>query len=186
MGFQTGGPDLGTGVKTAEESFDFLNFGVASGRELCYPIPHKEVGERGSLMEMMEWGAARILALRKHAGMTQSRFAQWLGVSIKQVKYLEHQRRNPSGPSRRLLDILAGQCRFNGTEGVTVLGAGASHLRPSSDKPDSQTASVHPRDTARPLDNPAPKLEENKAPAKERDSAVAVSPEVADDAFVWR
>ena len=55
----------------------------------------------------MEWGASRILALRKHASMTQAQFAQWLGVSIKQVKYLEHQRRNPSGPTRRLLGILA-------------------------------------------------------------------------------
>jgi len=134
----------------------------------------------------MEWGAARILALRKHAGMTQSRFAQWLGVSVKQVKYLEHQRRNPSGPSRRLLDILAGQCRFNGTEGVTVLGAGASHLKPPLDKPNSQTAPVHSPDPAKPLDNPPPPDGENKAPAKEEDSAVAVSPEVPDDAFVWR
>jgi len=134
---------------------------------------------------MMEWGAARILALRRHAGMTQSRFAQWLGVSVKQVKYLEHQRRNPSGPSRRLLDILAGQCRFSGTEGVTVLGAGASHLKQPSDKPNSHSAPVHPRDAAKPLDNPPPDAE-NKAPAKEEDSAVAVSPEVPDAAFVWR
>ena len=30
--------------------------------------------------------------------MTQAQPAQWLGNLIKQVKYLEHQRRNPSGP----------------------------------------------------------------------------------------
>ena len=134
----------------------------------------------------MEWGAARILALRKHAGMTQSRFAQWLGVSVKQVKYLEHQRRNPSGPSRRLLDILASQCRFSGTEGVTVLGAGASHLKSPSDKPKSHTAPAQPRDAAKPLDHPPPPDGENEAPAKEDDSAVAGSPEIPDDAFVWR
>jgi transcriptional regulator with XRE-family HTH domain len=74
----------------------------------------------------MEWGASRILALRKHASMTQAQFAQWLGVSIKQVKYLEHQRRNPSGPTRRLLGILAHQLSFEGAAAVQVLGASPS------------------------------------------------------------
>lgn len=71
----------------------------------------------------MEWGASRILALRKHASMTQAQFALWLGVSIKQVKYLEHQRRNPSGPTRRLLGILAHELGFEQGPAVQVLGA---------------------------------------------------------------
>jgi transcriptional regulator with XRE-family HTH domain len=74
----------------------------------------------------MEWGASRILALRKHASMTQAQFAQWLGVSIKQVKYLEHQRRKPSGPARRLLGILAHQLDFENLAAIQVLGASAS------------------------------------------------------------
>jgi transcriptional regulator with XRE-family HTH domain len=136
---------------------------------------------------MMEWGAARILALRKHAGMTQARFAQWLGVSIKQVKYLEHQRRNPSGPSRRLLDILAGQFHFSGTEEVVVLGAGATHLKPPSDNPKPQTVPAQPRDAAKPPANPPAPDVEHKAPAEEKDAMAAASPEVPDDdAFVWR
>src|ERR1700691_1137799 len=95
----------------------------------------------------MEWGSSRILALRKHAGMTQAKFAQWLGVSIKQVKYLEHQRRNPSGPTRRLLDILAVQFHFNGTEAVLVLGADTTHLMAPTRKPKPQTvAPAKPRD----------------------------------------
>jgi transcriptional regulator with XRE-family HTH domain len=73
----------------------------------------------------MEWGADRILALRKHAGMTQAQVAQWLGVTIKQVKYLEHHRRNPSGPTRRLLNILAAELNFDGGSPVQVLGASA-------------------------------------------------------------
>jgi len=130
---------------------------------------------------MMEWGAARILALRKHAGMTQARFAQWLGVSVKQVKYLEHQRRNPSGPSRRLLDILAVKFHFSGTEEVLVLGAGATHLKPPPDNPKPQTASAQPRDAAKSPDKPpAPDVEK-------KDPVVTVSAPVPDDeAFVWR
>jgi transcriptional regulator with XRE-family HTH domain len=77
----------------------------------------------------MEWGASRILALRKHASMTQAQFAQWLGVTIKQVKYLEHQRRNPSGPTRRLMDILALELRFDGAAAVQVLGASPTQLK---------------------------------------------------------
>jgi transcriptional regulator with XRE-family HTH domain len=86
----------------------------------------------------MEWGASRILALRKHASMTQAQLAQWLGVSIKQVKYLEHQRRNPSGPTRRLLGILAQQLGFEGVPTVQVLGASPSQpklpVRPARPK----------------------------------------------------
>ena len=86
----------------------------------------------------MEWGASRILALRKHASMTQAQFAQLLGVSIKQVKYLEHQRRNPSGPTRRLLGILAHQLGFEGVTAMQILGASASQpklpARPSKPK----------------------------------------------------
>ena len=74
----------------------------------------------------MEWGADQILGLRKHAGMTQAQIAQWLGVTIKQVKYLEHRRRNPSGPTRRLLSILAAELKFNDAPPVQVLGASAT------------------------------------------------------------
>jgi len=58
--------------------------------------------------------------------MTQAQIAQWLGVTIKQVKYLEHQRRNPSGPTRRLLDILAAELKFEGGLSIQVLGASAA------------------------------------------------------------
>ena len=84
---------------------------------------------------MIEWGASRILALRKHAGMTQAQLAGWLGVSIKQVKYLEHQRRNPSGPTQRLLDILAYHLSYGGVAAIQVLGASSGQLRLPADVP---------------------------------------------------
>lgn len=132
----------------------------------------------------MEWGSSRILALRKHAGMTQAKFAQWLGVSIKQIKYLEHQRRNPSGPTRRLLDILAAQFHFNGTESVLVLGADTTRLKPPAAHPKPQTAAP-----ARSHDDEQGAV---KFPAKapvpdsgktDTDATATVS---NDDAFVWR
>jgi transcriptional regulator with XRE-family HTH domain len=130
----------------------------------------------------MEWGASRILALRKHAGMTQAQFAQWLGVSIKQVKYLEHQRRNPSGPARRLLGILADQLGFGSATPVQVLGADAAELKspprdsrrekpPSKPREDGSAAAV-------PAATHAP-----ETPATDTDISVPVPD---DDAFVWR
>jgi transcriptional regulator with XRE-family HTH domain len=129
----------------------------------------------------MEWGASRILALRKHASMTQAQFAQWLGVSIKQVKYLEHQRRNPSGPTRRLLGILARQLGFEGVATVQVLGASPS-------QPKSPTRPSKPMDplVKKGLDeNPA----ELTAPALKATTiapALSAPTQAADDeAFVW-
>jgi transcriptional regulator with XRE-family HTH domain len=130
---------------------------------------------------MMEWGASRILALRKHASMTQAQFAQWLGVSIKQVKYLEHQRRNPSGPTRRLLGILALQLGFEGGAVIQVLGASTSHTqlpaRPSKKKTSPPQNS--PTENAVALTITAPTTEaitlDQNAPG----------PVTNDEAFVW-
>lgn len=90
----------------------------------------------------MDWGASRILALRKHANMTQAQFSQWLGVTIKQVKYLEHQRRNPSGPTRRLLDILALELKFDSGAAVQVLGASPTQLKKTATVPKPKIASI--------------------------------------------
>lgn len=135
----------------------------------------------------MEWGSSRILALRKHAGMTQAKFAQWLGVSIKQVKYLEHQRRNPSGPTRRLLDILAAQFHFDCVETVLVLGANARSLQPSSGIPKpSAVLSEQPRD-----DKNKPAKSSRKTPVAHSEPSTSrgtVTPTISneDDAFVWQ
>jgi transcriptional regulator with XRE-family HTH domain len=90
----------------------------------------------------MDWGASRILALRKHASMTQAQFSQWLGVTIKQVKYLEHQRRNPSGPTRRLLDILALELKFDSAAAVQVLGASPTQLKKPTTVPKPKIAPI--------------------------------------------
>ena len=128
----------------------------------------------------MEWGASRILALRKHASMTQAQFAQWLGVSIKQVKYLEHQRRNPSGPTRRLLGILALQLSFEGAAAVQVLGAS-----PSQPKPPAR----HPKPKNPPAKSDGDELIVESTTAAPTEAIVpdsnASAPVTDDEAFVW-
>jgi transcriptional regulator with XRE-family HTH domain len=129
----------------------------------------------------MEWGASRILALRKHASMTQAQFAQWLGVSIKQVKYLEHQRRNPSGPTRRLLGILAHQLGFEGSPVVQVLGAspGQSVLPTRPPKPKNLPSKVDGAGDAVVVTTVAP-MTDAAEPGR---NTPAPAPD--DEAFVW-
>ncbi|MGA2137820.1 MAG: hypothetical protein ABSH14_03060 [Verrucomicrobiia bacterium] len=74
--------------------------------------------------------------------MTQAQFSQWLGVTIKQVKYLEHQRRNPSGPTRRLLDILALELKFDSAAAVQVLGASPTQLKKPTTVPKPKIAPI--------------------------------------------
>jgi transcriptional regulator with XRE-family HTH domain len=130
----------------------------------------------------MEWGASRILALRKHAGMTQAQFSTWLGVSIKQVKYLEHQRRNPSGPTRRLLGILADQLGFGSATPVQVLGASPTELKSPRREGTREKAPSKPQydenATAAPAATHAP-----ATPATDTEISIPVPD---DDAFVWR
>jgi transcriptional regulator with XRE-family HTH domain len=135
---------------------------------------------------MMEWGSSRILTLRKHAGMTQAKFAQWLGVSIKQVKYLEHQRRNPSGPTRRLLDILALQIHFNGSDAVLVLGTDTTRLKPPSANPPPPTlAPAQTHDDQNSVVKPPKKAPMADVEKKALEVTESPSPP-DDDAFVWR
>ena len=125
----------------------------------------------------MEWGASRILALRKHASMTQAQFAQWLGVTIKQVKYLEHQRRNPSGPTRRLMDILAIELRFDGAAAVQVLGASPTQLKKPATVPKPKIASIKSDDADSAVATPSV-----EAPVA---AVEAPAPAPTGDAFVW-
>src|SRR5438132_9100747 len=68
----------------------------------------------------MGWESERIRELRATARMTQRELAHWLGVTIKQVKHLEHQRRNPSGPTTRLLEMLSERIRGKTNEFVEL------------------------------------------------------------------
>ena len=113
--------------------------------------------------------------------MTQAQFARWLGVSIKQVKYLEHQRRNPSGPTRRLMDILAYQLSVGGEATIQVLGTGLADLKPAAaaerSKPLRTERDANGRGAASAEVSP-------DSQAVQRDAATPPSaPE--DEAFVW-
>ena len=54
-----------------------------------------------------EYDGKQIRDIRMKAGMTQSVFASYMGVSIKTVEAWEGGRTHPTGPVFRLLDILS-------------------------------------------------------------------------------
>ena len=109
--------------------------------------------------------------------MTQAQFSQWLGVTIKQVKYLEHQRRNPSGPTRRLLDILALELKFDGGLAIQVLGASPPPLKKPAAAPGPKITSPNSDDAVSATATPGAEV---AVP-----DAEAPPPALNGDAFVW-
>ena len=56
---------------------------------------------------MKDWTAKQIVELREKAGLTQKRFAHWLGVSQAHVSQMERGKRETGAQSVRLLCLLA-------------------------------------------------------------------------------
>ncbi len=56
---------------------------------------------------LVSYSSDEIKKIRHQVGLTQSLFAQYFGVSLKTVEAWEAGRNVPSGPSRRLLGLLA-------------------------------------------------------------------------------
>ena len=61
------------------------------------------------IMPVKEYNNKEIREIRIKAGMTQSVFASYMGVSKKTVEAWECGRTHPTGPVFRLLDILAAE-----------------------------------------------------------------------------
>lgn len=59
------------------------------------------------ILPIKEYSGKEIREVRIKAGMTQSVFASYMGVSIKTVEAWEGGRTHPTGPVFRLLDILS-------------------------------------------------------------------------------
>ena len=59
------------------------------------------------IMPIKKYSNKEIREIRMKAGMTQSVFASYMGVSKKTVEAWECGRTHPTGPGFRLLDILA-------------------------------------------------------------------------------
>ena len=83
--------DLCTGL---QEAIDFEK-GVGSAKKTTYVIS-----------PIKEFNPEQIRQIRNNAGMTQTVFANYMGVSKKTVEAWECGRTHPTGPAFRLLDIL--------------------------------------------------------------------------------
>ena len=54
-----------------------------------------------------DWQTGDLAALRQYLGLTQKQFAGRIGISIDTLQNWEQDRRQPEGPARALLRILA-------------------------------------------------------------------------------
>ena len=61
------------------------------------------------IMPVREYSNNEIKEIRKKAGMTQTVFASYMGVSKKTVEAWEGGRTHPTGPAFRLINILDGE-----------------------------------------------------------------------------
>ncbi len=90
-----------------EEAIDFQK-GIGTAKTKTYMI-----------MPIKKYSKEEIREIRMKAGMTQSVFASYMGVSKKTVEAWECGRTHPTGPAFRLLDILATE-NLNDMEFVVV------------------------------------------------------------------
>ena len=78
-----------------EEAIDYEK-GIGKAKEKTYMI-----------LPVKEYSGKEIRKIRMDAGMTQSVFAAYMGVSVKTVEAWEGGRTHPTGPVFRLLEILS-------------------------------------------------------------------------------
>ena len=72
------------------------------GLEILEGIREIKRGEHGRVVNVPP-----VAAIRESTGLSQSRFAQLLGVSVRTLQEWEQGRRSPSGAARTLLMIAA-------------------------------------------------------------------------------
>jgi len=72
------------------------------GKEILDGIREIKRGEHGRVVNVPP-----VAAIRESTGLSQSRFAQLLGVSVRTLQEWEQGRRSPSGAARTLLMIAA-------------------------------------------------------------------------------
>ena len=73
-----------------------------------------------SITPIEEFTASEIKDIRKSAGLTQSLFARYLGVSLKTVEAWEAGRNHPNGTACRLLSITKKDPHFPKSSGIIV------------------------------------------------------------------
>ena len=70
------------------------------GKEILEGIRELKRGEHGRVVNVPS-----VAIIRERTGLSQSRFAQLLGVSVRTLQEWEQGRRAPSGAARTLLEI---------------------------------------------------------------------------------
>ena len=71
-----------------------------------------------------QFAAPDVKAVREKTGLSQSRFAHLIGVSVKTLQHWEQGKRHPHGPSRALLTIVHAQ------PGLAVAALHEANVRP--------------------------------------------------------
>ncbi|MCC0029646.1 MAG: helix-turn-helix domain-containing protein [Brucellaceae bacterium] len=90
--------------KQAEKSADYYDKRLAVAVKQMHD--YLSGIDNGSTTTIYEVDRDEITAIRFKAGLSQDAFADRLGISVATLRNWEQGRRKPSGPARRLLDII--------------------------------------------------------------------------------
>lgn len=71
-----------------------------------------------TIRPVSRYNASEIKSIRTNAGMTQTVFAEFMGVSVKTVEAWESGRNKPTGSACRLLDLTKGDPAFPQKSGI--------------------------------------------------------------------
>ncbi|MHB8414965.1 MAG: helix-turn-helix domain-containing protein [Acidiferrobacteraceae bacterium] len=74
------------------------------GAELLVSVRQMKAGKKGAVHKV---SLPRVVQARLQSGLSQARFAEVLGVSVRTLQDWEQGRRNPSGAANTLLKIAA-------------------------------------------------------------------------------
>ena len=98
---------MGIEVTDMSEAFDILSGAleeaIADTRTKALPRRTRRI----VIEPLASYSSQDIKAIRQGMGYTQALFAEFFGVSLKTVEAWESGRNKPSGPSRRLLALIA-------------------------------------------------------------------------------
>lgn len=67
---------------------------------------HLKGEDNGTKTEVVEFDVDAITAIRRKAGLSQPDFAERIGISVGTLRNWEQGRRTPTGPARKLLEVI--------------------------------------------------------------------------------
>jgi DNA-binding transcriptional regulator YiaG len=85
---------------------------MTTTKKILYPTRRAQRAQQKKQPKKYEWDAERVRALREHMGLTQTQFAEELGILQQTVSQWECGYHYPKGASVKVLSMVAERAKF--------------------------------------------------------------------------